>query len=353
VRRWLFLTLLLISAITKAEETFVETVTHHLLMTEGPGPTGDIVVIAKVTAASQASEDIALAEHIAVNKLRRFRLDATNYPGNFQNDFSSRNVPEKFLLSRKLIIQIEMKSEQRGSYHLNCALALLEYHASSTHTYVAKVIWERKQDIGGIPDKDIAENLHRYVQKAVGTLIEEKGDYLRRNSPTRASETCGPGKAQYSLYWKDTDNLRNHFLIGATLGTPAIGNLYVGFWGSRDFPLVTGISGMYYGDSQRGIQVDLGWAFDNTGEFRQVVGMGFAFLNETSSNSSNETNELGVPTSTTTVTTNDLKPFLGPTYTAEWNNIRLQAGVTYRLDPSSQSTFRFLVQLGYVLPVGF
>lgn len=62
------------------------------------------------------------------------------------------------------------------------------------------------------------------------------------------------------------------FEVGATLGTPSILNLNLGYWGPQDFPIVTRVSGMDYGPT-RGIQVDVGYAFHRDAELRQYVAL--------------------------------------------------------------------------------
>ncbi len=63
--------------------------------------------------------------------------------------------------------------------------------------------------------------------------------------------------------------------VGTTLLMPAVFNLNLGFWGTESFPLLLRASGMYWGMT-RGIQGDLGWAFDRSGHFRQFIATTFS-----------------------------------------------------------------------------
>lgn len=49
-----------------------------------------------------------------------------------------------------------------------------------------------------------------------------------------------------------------NFEIGASLGTPAVGNVHLGLWGPEGFPLLLRASGMYYSKRTNGAQFELG-----------------------------------------------------------------------------------------------
>ena len=101
--------------------------------------------------------------------------------------------------------------------------------------------------------------------------------------------------------------------IGATLGTPALGNIVLGYWSDDQFPWLVRASGMDYG-STRGIQGDLGWAFDRDGKFKQflVVSIGSERIDE-----SNNNNEILSGTG------------IGPTYGFNLYGFSLQLGVLF------------------------
>lgn len=110
---------------------------------------------------------------------------------------------------------------------------------------------------------------------------------------------------------------------------------------------------MYFGVDRRGAQLDIGWAFDNAGPLKQVVGVAAVLLNETDKVTAYERDDFGRVTTTTVETVNSLRPYVGPTYTADWNSFRLQAGIGARPSPQGQSNFRVLFQIGYTPPLGW
>ena len=110
---------------------------------------------------------------------------------------------------------------------------------------------------------------------------------------------------------------------------------------------------MYFDMAHRGVQLDVGWAFDNTGSVKQVAGIGVVGLNETSKIVSYDRDDLGRITGTSTEVVNGIRPYVGPMYTLDWNNFRLQAGVGVKAQDRNQSQVRALVQIGYTPPIGF
>lgn len=101
------------------------------------------------------------------------------------------------------------------------------------------------------------------------------------------------------------------------------------------------------------MQLDIGWAFDNSGSFKQVAGIGIVGLNETSKVVTYDRDALGRVTGTSTEIVNGIRPYIGPIYTLDWNNFRLQAGVGLKANEKNQSQVRALFQIGYVPPIGF
>ena len=79
------------------------------------------------------------------------------------------------------------------------------------------------------------------------------------------------------------------------------------------FPLVASISGMYYGVATRGISSSMpAGAFTiNTGNFRHVVGVTIAGINETTTNITTVPDVFGRTVQTNTETINQLMPYAG------------------------------------------
>lgn len=60
---------------------------------------------------------------------------------------------------------------------------------------------------------------------------------------------------------------------GTLIGTPSILNFSLAYWGDASLPIVTRVSGMYFGRAH-GIQIDLGWVLEANKHFRHFVGLG-------------------------------------------------------------------------------
>ncbi|MBI3295614.1 MAG: hypothetical protein HYZ71_12890 [Deltaproteobacteria bacterium] len=65
---------------------------------------------------------------------------------------------------------------------------------------------------------------------------------------------------------------------GVTGGFPAMVNLSITSWGTKDMPWLFKASGMYLGNLAQGIQLESGWAFYRTDQVRQYIGVEFITL---------------------------------------------------------------------------
>lgn len=147
--------------------------------------------------------------------------------------------------------------------------------------------------------------------------------------------------------------VQNRYLqLGASVGTPAKGNLHAGIWGMGRLPAVFHLSGMYYSPESRGGQLDAGWIFDREGSYQQSVSASLAFFNETREEKNRYTNNRSSGT-TQVVHIREFKPFVGLTYVAQWGPVRLQAGPSLRVGPGNDQSFRFLIQAGFVPLIPF
>ena len=63
--------------------------------------------------------------------------------------------------------------------------------------------------------------------------------------------------------------------VGAFAGEPAGVNPSLALWGTRRMPFLMRIDGMYYGSAIKGIEMELGWAFDQDGPVRQYIAMAY------------------------------------------------------------------------------
>ena len=213
----------------------------------------------------------------------------------------------------------------------------------------------------GVARESLEDNIIQSVQADITNWIDALGAKYKRRPPKGTGLTGSGAELPqggsnvsvlgYSLKWNDPDNRRNHLFFGATAGTPALLNLNAGFWGSTQFPLVASVSGMYYGNSQRGVQLDVGVAIVNSGTLRQAVGLALVGVNETTTNTTSNYDAFDRPTQTNIETINAIEFYSGPVYTLDWKSFRLQVGGGYKVSDGAQSNVRFFFQLGYTPPL--
>ena len=119
--------------------------------------------------------------------------------------------------------------------------------------------------------------------------------------------------------------------LGVTLGTPAGLNINVGWWGDESFPLLARLSGMYYGSLSKGVQGEVGWAFDTDGAFKQFV----AAAGLTASIGNNPVTWTGA----------------GPVYGINWHGLSAELGITFGSGTDSNgaklSGAQAIAQVGY------
>jgi len=307
-----------------------------------------------------------LIAEIARNRLRSFGVQSVVYEGNYLDDLKSKKVRHSELLSSKLVIEVSVTlDDPKLGYSSDCEISFIEPISTGgdEDTFVPQRTWYRRQNLKGISLQDVEDNLVQYIQKELRGFLPvyravrtKESRRQKMTKVTKRESGSGAKKGEilsYSLKWNDPDNRRNRFLFGLSAGTPAIGNLNFGFWGSRSFPLVVGVSGMYFDTAHRGLQLDLGVAFDNSGAVKQVAGLAIIGVNETFRNVSYQRDQFGRITETNTEIVNGMRFYAGPVYTLDWNNFRFQAGAGLKVQENNQSRVRALFQIGYTPPIGF
>jgi hypothetical protein len=298
--------------------------------------------------------DRRLVVKLSQVKLSSRRLRLEPYPRDFFNDLKAHKIASRWVLSPKLFLMVALKKENGPSdYAFKCRLVYLEYEpvAGSKDTYLSKIRWTKEQAFSGIAAHEVEAFLVRYLQKELETLA--KFLKSREKKPTVepvSVPSTSSSEVPYSLEWKDPDSRRGRFYAGASAGTPTwLANLNVGYWGSKAFPFLVEFSGMYYSVSQRGIEMDLAWIWDNEGDLKQAVGLSVVGFNESSV--ATQQNQLGFQTGTVTI--DQMAFYGGPSYLMEWKNLQLRVGAPFRMDGAAQSTVRFLGQVGYTFPLPF
>jgi hypothetical protein len=89
---------------------------------------------------------------------------------------------------------------------------------------------------------------------------------LASNEPLAATVTAETEQAANSAHTPGSIE------VGATVGTPALLNLNLGYWNDSGFPWIARASGMYYGDL-RGLQLEFGWSLSRSKAFGQFLSL--------------------------------------------------------------------------------
>ena len=142
-----------------------------------------------------------------------------------------------------------------------------------------------------------------------------------------------PPPARYRRYYRPEappDDGRALTEVGLSLGPPSILNVNLGYWGSREFPMLFRLSGMYYGDN-RGIQADVGYILSRNAFFKQYVAISAISFQAT-------TNYYSFWSGNSSYY-KDIFNGVGPSYGFNWNRLSFQVGVAFGNDLSTQSTF--------------
>ena len=254
------------------------------------------------------------------------------------------------LSERALIVDVSSELESRGTFRVVYSLGFVKYERVDAKL-VPTVVWERRQESLGVAGRQIERLVFEYLQ---GEMPE--GAKVLRASPSishHSSSARASVSTSHSVSWVDPDGKRNRPFIGVSLGTPAMFNINVGYWGSTRVPIYLELSGMYFDDDRRGFTAQAGWIFDNTGIVRQAICASLQGVGESYSSSSDELDVLGRPTRRTTTTNYFISPYLGPSYLLEYRNVQFNIGVGAALSATAHASFRGVLQLGYTLPVGF
>ena len=204
---------------------------------------------------------------------------------------------------------------------------------------------------------EISPPATQFIRKSVDEFI--RGSARVQSTAVVNRIYCGTIRAEYQArreFISETENpaaaAPRKFQVGASVGTPAIANLHLGIWGLGSFPLVTSLSGMIYSSQTRGLQYELGFAFHRNasgrnGALEQAINLSFALLNEHRELSEDKFDAVGNLLRTENTAVDQLKFYLGPSYTLQWNGFRVQGGIVFRPGDGVDPATRLLFQLGY------
>lgn len=313
-----------------------------------------------------------------VFKRYRSRIDASG-PGSRKveaADLKMLSQPRLFALFRA----VPQKDPKR--YKLVGALWLVGL-SENQHDFTdssAKLVWSTTTHVRDLSEIEIYEKL-------VYSLRSGADDLAKFFKPWKEGESHLPsqaGKIQITSRYSDRDlpslnaddeeplvivqtsapvtsnvsesapATRTRFLqVGASVGTPAVGNVHLGLWGmGANVPLTFHVSGIYLSPESRGFQFELGYIFDREGSYQQALGPTLDLFNESRDEKTTTFDNAGRGT-TQVVHIHEGKPFLGGAYTVQWGPVRLQAGAALRIGQGNESPFRFLIQAGFVPLIPF
>lgn len=251
-----------------------------------------------------------------------------------------RNLTAPHLL---LAVQIELNRETQR-YEMSAELAAHQFQSRKGEplTFQSVVLWSSQLSAGDSLERaDLEPRLAQWLRRELGNFSSR---YAKLNFEP-AFESPAPVQARYTPPQPRAGTLGVRlfeYQLGFSFGTPAVGNLHAGLWGSEPLPFAFQVSGMFWGREQRALQTELLWLHDAKGAFQQGVGAALVLFNE-HVNERVETSP-GVFQNTTI---DRLKPYLGPVYVVNWKNFRAELGVSFRLGSGQDTAVRPLFQIGY------
>ncbi|MBI4404408.1 MAG: hypothetical protein HY537_09620 [Deltaproteobacteria bacterium] len=283
-----------------------------------------------------------LIEKLTRAELAQSHISAQVFEGNFAAGFSARRLSKPQLLQHKLIVEIESLREQTG-YTTTYSITFINYQEISSGHFKAKDVWAKEQTVKGLSAKDIEDSLAQYVQNALQEFCHIHAQALTQKSLPKPPPRTSVG-GDYRLSWNDPNGSKPALQIGASVGTPAVGNFHLGLVNIATVPISVGLSGMYWGIEKRGIQGEVGYLFARRTALKQTIALTLAAFNETTQTEAPNGNVMG----TLVTTTNALKLYTGPTYVLSWKNIRCELGAGIRTTSDAASSVKAFFQIGYV-----
>ena len=309
-----------------------------------------ILVVIEVTGNGAKSLDRGLVREVVRQKFKEKAVRSEIANADFRARFIENRLSAEEILSPKLLVELEASRDPGdGALSIVCTLSKIQYFARGKQSFRATLDWSASREVRGFSSQEAEESLGRFLQERLGARLSPSRP--KTVTKRRHLERSGLNQLQYRLDYNDPDHRRGRVLIGALFGTPALVNGFVGYWGSRKVPVSVGISGIYLSRERRGLELDAGWIFDNSGAVRQVVGLALIGNAERHEETRYERDDFGRVTSTIIETRYRVMPYAGPVYTFDWNGLRVQAGVAARLSSEGESAMRGVFQLGYITPV--
>jgi hypothetical protein len=298
-------------------------------------------------------------EELIAAALHRKGIRSESRPVRWWERLKTNQTPLSDALAPKLVVDLQVH-RNGGDYEAITTVTVIAYQKEATGLVLKpQKAWSKNQSFVGATPREVTESLVRATQAAIEDSIPTLAR-LTRLTDSSSVEVSGGVRSKssgnslsYSSKWNDPDFRRGRLFTGISVGTPAILNLHLGYWGTASLPIVVNLSGMYLSDSSRGAQLELGWAFDNEGHFKQGIGLSFSWLTNTTTSQQTQTDVLGRVTSVDQITNISMNTFVGPTYFADFHSFHIQTGAALPINGSGSTAPRFLFQIGFIPPVGF
>ncbi len=298
--------------------------------------------------------DRSYVERLIRSKFASQGVSVRLLPRTFQNDFLAGKLGVEDLLRPKLAITFQNGSPAGGKDSaIEIELALLTFPRQGDR-YVMEKSWLRKHRLAGLTGPAVEESISRLLQRELSRFLKEnenseavipKGVRVASLASTD-NEDVRSDALKYSLDFRDEESLSPLISIGATAGLPVIANLRIAYWGNIRFPILLGLSGMYLGMENRGIQLDAGYVFDRVGNFKQGLSLVVNRMNETWRRESTIPLERG-RTATRVEVDQILRTHLGLAYSAQFGSFTGMIGALKPLGEGPTNSIRALIQVGY------
>ena len=168
------------------------------------------------------------------------------YSGDFASEARGRRIPLKILLAPKFVIDLHLALDHGAS---QCTLSMIEYAQTGKNSFRAFQSFSRHQALTGMSQEAVKENIILDVQQKLDEYLhspEAKALLAKTSHKTGPPNHKGESTGSYQFPWIDPNATKLAVQFGATVGTPATGNLYLGVVNIGGLPIGASISGMYW-----------------------------------------------------------------------------------------------------------
>ncbi|MBI4403070.1 MAG: hypothetical protein HY537_02855, partial [Deltaproteobacteria bacterium] len=278
-----------------------------------------------------------------VKDLERSGIQAAIFQGNYRAAFNAKTLSLEEILSPKVWLDVSVrKSPSDYGHTIQSNVSYIRYEASSSKQLYRPTMWNRPQLATSVAERDVPKLLSQFIDREIKELSK-----IAISRKTIARSKLPPtARGGYSYRWNDPNANKPALHIGATMGTPALGNLHLGLTNLARVPISISVSGMYWTIEKRGIQAELSYLIAQEGRLKHAAGLALVGVNETTVTDI-PINPNGRSLGTDIFTENAIKFYLGPVYTLDWRDLRFELGAGTRVSSGAASAVRVFFQIGY------